>query len=294
MNYLQIFILGFIVIFYLTNFDFQVSLPKLNIINNLQKENIIPKVKPQIIFLTKNETKEFIQNDKDKFIKNLDEVNKKARKVSTSDEYIHIVSKAATDFTSDEKDKLTKAIQIACDRLDDLNKRTLKKYGLVKEDLWKILENWTLAKTKDTVLEMGMPHTRENIIFLSGFYLAKNDDDMKKLVKTMIHEVIHIYQRNHNDQYTEFLKDHEWEIHPYNGNDKRMNPDLDEVVWKRPAEKGEKATKATRLEAGGYKIFIALFNSRYPKDLKDINIKQAKYEHPNEYYAYRLSEELIK
>jgi hypothetical protein len=294
MTYLQLFILGFLLIFYLSNFDIPISMPKLNIISNLQKQNIAPGVTPQIKFLTKNETKEFIENDKDKFIKNLDEVNKRARKVTTSEEYIHIASKAATDFTSDEKDKLTKAIEIACDKLDDLNKRTLKKYGLVKEDLWNMLENWTLAKTKDSVLEMGMPHTREDVIFVSGFYLAKNDQDIDKLVKTMIHEVIHIYQRKYNDQYTDFLKDHEWVVHPYNGNDKRMNPDLDQVVWKRPAEKGEEATKGTRLEAGGYRIFIALFNSRYPKNLKDIDIKQAKYEHPNEYYAYKLSEELTK
>jgi hypothetical protein len=294
MNYLQIFLLVFIVIFYWTNFDIPFSIPQLNILSNLQKRNIAPSVQPKIKFLTKEETKKFIKKDKDKFIEKLDEVNKIARKVTNSDEYIHIVSKAATDFTVDEKEKLTKAIKIATDKLDDLSKRTLNKYGLIKADFWKTLENWKLAKTKDSVLEMGMPHTREDVIFLSGLYLAKNDYDMNKLVKTMIHEIIHIYQREHGDRYTDFLKDHEWVVHPYNGNDKRMNPDLDDVVWKRPAEKGETATNATTVEAGGYKVFIALFNSRHPKDLKDINIKEAKYEHPYEYYAYRLSEELTK
>jgi hypothetical protein len=224
----------------------------------------------------------------------LDEINKIARHVNTVDEYITITSKSATDFTSEEKEKLTKAIEIACDKLDDLDKRTLKKYGINKNYLWEMLGEWNLAKTKNSVLEMGMPHTRQNVIFLSELYLAKNDNDINKLVKTMIHEIIHIYQRLNISSYISFLKDHQWEIHPYNGNDKRMNPDLDDTVWKRPAEKGETPTKATRIEAGGYKIFIALFNSRKPKDLKDINIKEAKYEHPNEYYAYKLSEELTQ
>jgi hypothetical protein len=139
-----------------------------------------------------------------------------------------------------------------------------------------------------------MPHTRGDVIFLSGYYLANNIDNNDKLTKTMIHEIIHIYQRTYRDDYIEFLKGREWEVHPYNGNDKRLNPDLDDLVWKRPAQKGETATKATRVEAGGYKIYIALFNSRKPKDLKDINIKKGSQEHPYEYYAYKLSEEIMK
>jgi hypothetical protein len=287
--YLQLFIIGFIIIFYLSHF----TIPQTHIIDRLQKDNILPKVIPTIQFYTKDETKNFILNDRDKFMVKLDKVNYIARGVNSADEYITITSKAATNFSDDEKYKLVKAIDYACDKLDNLDKRSLKKYGIVKKNLWDLIKNWKLSKTNDKVLEMGMPHTRENIIFISGYYLA-NNNDIKKIAKTMIHEMLHIYQRTYRSEYIQFLKDHQWEIHPYNGNDKRINPDLDDIVWKRPVQKGESGTKATRLEAGGYKIYIALFNSRKPKNLKDINIKNPSDEHPYEYYAYKLSEEIMK
>jgi hypothetical protein len=287
--YLQLLLIIFITIFYLSHFGIPSDITKY-----LPEGEKPIKIIPTIKFMSKAETKAFILADKDKFITNLDAVNKIARGVKSNDEYLTITSKSATDFTESEKKKLTRAIRTACDKLVAVRKRKLKGYGIDIIKLRELLEKWTLAKTKDRVLEMGMPHTRRDIIFLSSYYLANNIDNIDKLTKTMIHEIIHIYQRNHSGDYIQFLKAHDWEIHPYNGNDKRLNPDLDELVWKRPAQRGEVSTKATRVEAGGYKIFIAFFNSRNPKDLKDINIKKASEEHPYEYYAYKLSEEITK
>lgn len=287
--YLQLLLIIFITIFYLSHF----GIP--NDITKYLPEGEKPiKIVPVIRFMKKTETKAFILADKDKFISNLDPLNKIARGVKSNYEYLIITSKSGTDFTEKEKKSLTAAINLTCDKLIKLKKRTLKHYGIDIIKLRELLEKWKLAKTKDRVLEMGMPHTREDTIFLSSYYLANNIDNIDKLTKTMIHEIIHIYQRTHSHDYIEFLKAHDWEIHPYNGNDKRLNPDLDELVWKRPVQKGEVATKATRVEAGGYTIYIALFNSRKPKDLKDINIKKASLEHPYEYYAYKLSKEIMK
>jgi hypothetical protein len=266
----------------------------LNLRTKLQQQDLLKKVKPNIHFMSKVETRTFIKNDRDKFITGLDEVNLKARSVKFPETYLKITSKSATNFTEEEKKQLTKAINIACEKLDNTRAKELKRHGIDKRKMWEMLQTWNLAKTKDRVLEMGMPHTREDVIFLSGYYLAINSDNINKLVRTMIHEFIHIYQRKYSDEYNSFLKDHEWEIHPYNENDKRINPDLDDNVWKRPAQKGETATKATRIEAGGYKIFIARFKDRYPKDLKDIDLKDSRYEHPYEYYAYKLSQELTQ
>ena len=286
--YLQLLIIIFITIFYISHFGVPSDISKY-----LPEGEKPIKIVPSILFMKKADTKAFILADKDKFISTLDTVNKIARGVKGNDEYLTITSKSATDFTLKEKESLTRAIRNACNKLVKLKKRKLKGYGIDIIKLRELLEKWKLAKTKDKVLEMGMPHTRGDVIFLSSYYLANNIDNNDKLTKTMIHEIIHIYQRTHSHDYIEFLKVHDWEVHPYNGNDKRLNPDLDEIVWKRPAQRGETATKATRVEAGGYKIYIALFNSRNPKDLKDINIKKASEEHPYEYYAYKLSEELM-
>jgi hypothetical protein len=287
--YLQLLIIIFIIIFYLSHFRISSDVTKY-----LPEVEKPIKIVPVIRFMSKEETKDFILADKDKFINNLDAVNQIARGVKTNDEYLTITSKSATAFTESEKNKLNAAIYLACDKLAGIKKRKLNRFGIDIIKLRELLEKWTLAKTRDRVLEGGMPHTRRDIIFLSGYYLANNIDNIDKLTKTMIHEIIHIYQRNNREDYIEFLKAHEWEVHPYNGNDKRLNPDLDELVWKRPAQRGETATKANRIDAGGYKIFIALFNSRNPKDLKDINIKKASEEHPYEYYAYKLSEEIME
>jgi hypothetical protein len=287
--YLQLLLIIFITIFYLSHFGIPSEITKY-----LPEGEKPIKIVPVIRFMSKAETKAFILDDKDKFINNLDEVNRIARGVKTNDEYLTITSKSATDFTESEKVKLTAAIDLACDKLVAVRKRKFKGYGIHIIKIREHIEKWTLAKTRDRVLEGGMPHTRGDTIFLSSYYLANNIDNIDKLTKTMIHEIIHIYQRNHNHDYIDFLKAHEWKVHPYNGNDKRLNPDLDELVWKRPVQKGETATKSTRVEAGGYKIYIALFNSRTPKDLKDINIKKASEEHPYEYYAYKLSEEITK
>lgn len=307
MTIIQSFLLFFIIVFYFAilttpsqttkigqSNSILSKLPTLNLRTKLQKQDLLKKVAPRIHFMTKIETRNFIKHDRDKFITGLDEVNLKARGVKIPETYLKITSKSATNFTEEEKKALTKAINIACEKLDNTSAKELKRNGIDKRKMWEMLQTWNLAKTKDRVLEMGMPHTSEDIIFLSGYYLAVNSDNINKLVRTMIHEFIHIYQRKYSEEYNAFLKDHEWEIHPYNENDKRINPDLDDNVWKRPAQKGEAATKATRLEAGGYKIYIAKFKNRDPKDLKDIDLKDSRYEHPYEYYAYKLSQELTK
>lgn len=273
MNYIQFTILFFLITFYFAHF----SLPHVSHKDDISQHDKtqISKVQPIITFYTKEQTRDFIIEDKDNFINSLDKPNLIARKVNTKDEYKTISSKAATDFTKKEKEILTNVIIKVCDKLDGLSKPILKKYGLDKKLLLSLSEKWNIAKTKDIVFEMGMPHTRQNVIFLSSYYLAKNEDEEKKLIETILHEFYHIYQRIYTKRYQIFLKTKDWEIVPYNKTDKRINPDLDNLVWKRKD-----------------KIFIAKFNSLEPKDLKDISLKESRFEHPNEYYAYKLSQEL--
>ena len=199
MAYLQSFLLFVIIVFYFSI----LTTPSSEISKNtkkqetssifskfrtkLQKQDLLKKVTPNIHFMTKIETKNFIKHDRDKFINGLDELNLKARGVKMPETYIKITSKSATNFTEEEKKQLTKAINIACDKLDNTSAKELKRNGIDKRKMWEMLQTWTLAKTKDKVLEMGMPHTREDIIFLSGYYLAVNMDNINKLVRTMIH-----------------------------------------------------------------------------------------------------------
>ena len=282
MFYLQLFFVLFIIIFYISHFQ----LPKLSLFSkkkiDIQEkpQNTKPEnTKPKITFFSKLETKDFLTEDKDNFFGSLDAPNLFSRGVKYANEYKTITSKATTDFTKKEEQLLTRCIQNVCDKMYDLPEKVCKKYGMKQELLWKLLKTWNLAKTKDKVLELGMPHTRGNVIFLSTYYLVITDDNEEKITQTLSHEFYHIYQRTYKKEYDQFLKDNDWEIVPYNKTDKRMNPDLDDNVWKR--------TKNNRS-----KIFIAKYNSLEPNSLTDINIKNPRDEHPNEYYAYLLAKEI--
>lgn len=271
--FLQILLLFFVFVFFMGHFNVPtISLKK-------KKEKKPNRVDPTITFFSKGDTKDFLKEDKDEFFSSLDKPNRLARKVNHINEYKTITSKAAYDFTQQEKNLLTQCIKNVCDKLYGLSEKTCNKFGMKQENLWKLLEKWNLAKTKDRVLEHGLPHTRENVIFLSTYYLAMADNNEDKITRTLLHEFYHIYQRTYKKEYDQFLKDNDWEIVPYNKTDKRMNPDLDDNVWKRTTNAGEK-------------IYIAKFNSLQPSGLSDININDPSNEHPNEYYAYLLTKEI--
>ena len=270
---IQLGILFFLICFYLLHFH--LPIPTFSSLEDKIEKKELPPIVPKITFYTKEDTQEFIEDDKDGFMKDLDQPNLLARKVSSVKEYQTIARKAAADFTEKEKKRLTEAILSAVKVLQGISHRIDTKYGLDQKRLETVLQTWNLAKTKDNVVEMGMPHTRQNVIFLSTLYLAKTDSNQKKLTETMIHEIYHIYQRTYAKDYQEFLIKAGWVVVPYNKTDKRINPDLDNLVWKK-----------------GEKIYIARFAKAKPKDLKEITTIEAKDEHPNEYYAYRLVEDL--
>lgn len=239
---------------------------------NVQSRRLVSVV-PRVVFFTKKQTRVFILADADKFIKTLDRVNCLARQVQTPDEYLRFSAHAATDFTPAEKKRLGRAVGAASQMLAT---RDLGQYGIDKAHLLTLLPVWTLAKTTGQNVEMGMPHTRQHVIFLSGSFLNRHKN-IKNLTRTLIHEFTHRYQRAFSGPYNAFLLSHEWTRVSYNENDLRINPDLDKQVWKR-----------------GEQVFLAKFTSLVPRNLRDVQLTQSRYEHPYEWYAYRLSEWLIK
>lgn len=233
----------------------------------------IINLSPRIVFYTRKQTEAFILADEDKFIRTLDRSNCLARHVQTPEEYLRLSAHSAANFTAQEKRRLARAAMKASEMLASMSPRDLSKYGGIdKAQMLTLLPLWTLAKTTDQNVEMGMPHTRQHVIFLSGSFLNRKRSD-KKLVRTLIHEFTHLYQRAFAERYSAFLLSHEWTRVPYNENDLRINPDLEKQVWKR-----------------GEQVFLARFTSMNPKNLRDVQLTQSRYEHPYEWYAYELSE----
>ena len=104
MSYLQLFFLLFIVIFYAAHFH----IPKISSLVKKKEEKIPDRVEPNITFFSKGETKDFLIEDKDEFFSSLDAPNRLARGVTHSNEYKTITVKAAYEFTTKEKELLTR------------------------------------------------------------------------------------------------------------------------------------------------------------------------------------------
>ncbi len=229
------------------------------------------------LFMSKKETQEFLRKDEDNFINNLDPINKKARGVNNIYVYLDRIEEAALDFTKEDKVILQKAMNLVEEKMLSTPDKVLADYGINKERL-KMIRGVRLALTKGKVYENGYPHTRGNVIFLSTDYLDKNRNNENKVVRTLIHEMVHIYQRNNGKIYDGFLKQQFWSIvpKPKDIERRRMNPDLDLDIWEKDG-----------------RVYIAKFTSNNPENLDDIDIKgESNYEHPYEYYAYLLSQKL--
>jgi hypothetical protein len=99
------------------------------------------------------------------------------------------------------------------------------------------------------------------------------------LIKTLIHESIHIYQRYNKREMDEYMIKNGFEkIRKKNkGELIRSNPDLDEFIYK---------------DKNGIEM-KALYNSENPNGIGDIKISH-NMEHPYEYMAYEIAENYYK
>ena len=148
-----------------------------------------------IYFMNKNETIKFIINDEDNYIKNMSVYDLYARKVSSTNEYINLITNNCLDFTDDQK-KIIK----------NNSNNSYFKIALI-----------------DNKYEEGYPHTRKDIIFLSPDII--NNNNLKKIIK---HELVHIKQRFNKILFNNYdisrKRNTELLI--------RANPDLDEYIYK--------------------------------------------------------------
>ncbi len=245
-----------------------------------KKYNIDKSIKiNEKLFMNKRETADYLSADEDNFVNNLDIINKKARGETNIYNYLDKIVEAATDFKIEDKYLLQKAMNDSEKLILGTSSKKLLEYGINKERL-KMLRGIRLALTSGKIYENGYPHTRGNVIFLSTDYLDNYRDNPKKVLRTIIHEIVHIYQRNNGRIYDGFLKQEFWTIvlKPKEIERRRMNPDLDLDIWERNG-----------------RVYMAKFTSSNPSSLDEIDIKgESQYEHPYEYYAYKFSNELTK
>jgi len=210
-----------------------------------------------IKFLTKEESENFIREDKDGYIKKLSIYDLRARKVNSNNEYKEKVINGCLNFTEEQKEKL-------------------KNSSIKAKQYFNNNEDWNIGLINN-IYENGYPHTRDKIIFLSPNII--NYDEIE-LTKTLIHESIHIYQRYNKKEIKEYLKENNYSFsrHKPLVSLIRSNPDLDNYIYK---------------DKNGIEL-IAYYNSEYPKGINDITLKDYSYEHPFEKMAYEIADNYYK
>jgi hypothetical protein len=171
------------------------------------------------------------------------------------EEYIYKIIEGCLNFSETQIIKLNNCSKIARNFFDN---KYIWKFALI-----------------DEVYEEGFPHTRMDIIFLSPKVINYTDDN---LIRILIHESIHIYQRYNITEINNYLKENNYTVSRRRDSEPliRANPDLDEYIYK---------------DKDGIEM-IYKYKSSMPQGINDI--VPNKNEHPFEKMAYEISEDYGK
>lgn len=217
-----------------------------------------------IYFVKKDNLNMMLKKDEDNYYKKFYIMDFKARNIDNINQYIAYIEQSTCDFNNEEKKKIYKCILEA-------NKK-LKKINFEWFDGKKAIElPWKIGMIKGKLYENGLPHTRNDIIIISKENI--NNYDEKKLINTLIHEKVHIYQKKYPKDIQIYLDIHKFKKIKNREKDDniRANPDLNNFIYQ-----DEKKN-----------IYKALYKNN-PKTIEDIiyvpyNIQS--YEHPFEKMA---------
>jgi hypothetical protein len=246
--------------FYIINYLLK---KKYNIYENFTGNNII--------FIDSNELTELLTNDNDNYYKTFYKNDLVSRKIQNIEEYINLIKLSTSNFTDSEKVKIEKCISKIYPIFKDLK---LDWFDGSKAN--KI--QWKIGCVKNKYYEHGLPHTRGDIIIISSEDVNKFSDE--KLIKTFIHEKVHVYQKLYptdTDIYIEHNKFIKYKLR--DGKDNiRANPDLNNWIYKDNKDN----------------IYCALYNEN-PSSVEDIQylpINNQSYEHPYEKMAIEIEDSI--
>jgi predicted metallopeptidase len=251
---------------------------------------IFDDVNNHLYYMTKDETSLFLEYDDDAYVANLSSIDLYARKAITNSEYINFIKNSAASFTYSDREILDKCTKMADEllrkvKIDSISKEKNLNYSkyINYKDIATI--KWVISKTsaedsEDKIYryEEGLPHTRKNIIFLSTKVLNYSEDE---LIKILIHEKIHIYQRYNEKLFKNIINNMgytEVSINDISTNTLkyiRANPDLDKKIYK-------------NINDGN--LMLCLYSSDRPNGINDVLIKDYSSEHPYEKIAYEISD----
>jgi hypothetical protein len=263
-----------------------------NILNENAKLLNFTENNDNIHFMSYKETSEFLVNDKDRYVSNFSELDLHARNVKTHIEYISNIEDTAISFSDEEKELLIKCSNNADKYFKTETYKELK-YGkhINGNDIADI--KWIFACTYtnhfNNVIkeyEEGLPHTRENIIFVSKNVLKY---DELNLTNTLIHEKIHIYQRYNSKLFDKIIREmglleldkKSFKYAKYI----RSNPDTNSKIY-------YDSDSIINNDKDG--IMVYLYRNENPNGINDVIQNNYSKEHPYEKIAYEIAENFYK
>jgi len=192
-----------------------------------------------------------------------------ARQSKTLEEYFEKIQRSVSFFSENEKNKIKKCSE-ECDKyLMSLGASFPGFDGVKASNI-----PWKFGRVQGKLYEYGLAHTRFNdLIIFSEDSLDKSD---AQFTKTLIHEKIHLYQKQYpNDVQTYLSHNNIVKVKKREYNDYiRANPDLDDWIYKD--------------EETGF-IFKCEYNSKFPKHILDVKNTNQLFEHPFEKMAVEIS-----
>jgi len=208
-------------------------------------------------FFSRKDLASFIANDSDGYIKTLNKQDLRDRSCKTQSEYKLKYINNIIEFTLLQKERIKRYVRQASEFLRTVRSPFISNYHMMKIP-------WVFARTT-MLLETGHPHTRQGVIFLPENSLDRPDIN---IVRTLVHEQIHVYQKMYRNKFVYSLLHNGYKIIGRMSDATRMsNPDVDDRIYRHPSGR-------------------IMMWKRDSKDWKD-----ALYEHPNELIAYKVAQQ---
>lgn len=221
-----------------------------------------------INFFDKKIVNNFINNDNDNYINNLSSYDLVARKCKLNNEYKTKIINCISNFSELQKQVITEGT-IEADKF-------LKNYNDLFDgnDILKYKWNFALTTNNNNdEYEEGLPHTREDIIFLSDKIIPNKCNS--NFINTLIHEKIHIFQRYNTDLMEKIINNLGFKRTSEKNIKQRSNPDLNKYIY---------------INKNNEKL-QCLYDNNNPTSIQNVNClnNTTLFEHPYEYLAYTIA-----
>lgn len=228
----------------------------------------------QVRFLSRQETASFLYRDWDGYIRSMSHLDVHARSAESKHHYRTHAANSAMSFPQ----VLSKRIISACATVDyslihsaEVRAACLS-YGMNPDDMVAI--PWRIALTQGTAYEEGLPHTREDNIFISTEFFTGT---IGENCRTLLHEKVHLYQRYYREACTAHLFSVGYSVYTLRSQVPmiRCNPDLDGIVYRDPTGQ----------------VLACRYKNASPNSIRDvIYMSPCRTEHPFERVAYVIGD----